>query len=436
MKAHLIALFIIGLFLLGGCVEFPEDTSTTIDTKANTQNEVNTQTNQKTNEVQQTEQKTAIEGSSRTNPASADKTVTTKFEHGWSDSAEAQIKITSLIRGTSAWSMIKEANMFNDEPAEGKEYILAKVYFKLIKNSNGESYSIPSYKFDAVSSSGKVYESASVVEPEPELSTELYPGADHEGWIAFEVDKSDKEPLMVFNRGSEGEVWIQLYGLQSATSTTTNPKDETEETTNVEEVTKLYSMNEEIEVDYLTYEITKAETFIEMGTSMFNKETSGKFIKVYLDITNNAKETKQIFTPRFKIEDNQDRKYDRLSDDMMYIADYLEFGKQLQPGLTTSGAIVFELPKDSLDLNLIISGDWLSVKEVKIKLSSIKNIGKDTTQQDEQDEMWDEAMEESEQQMEELMNKCNSPFKCSSSCPEYMDVGQKDCSSGQLCCMQ
>jgi len=199
---------------------------------------------------------------------------------------------------------------------------------------------------------------------------------------------------------------------------------------------KIYSINENINVDYLTYKVLKVEEFAKMGNSMFEKETNGKLIKVYLEILNNAKETKQIFTPRFKIEDNQGRKYDRLSDDMMYIADHIEFGIQLQPGLATEGAIVFEMPTNSEDLHLLVNGDWTSISEVKVKLDKINNIGVDTTLQDEQDEMMDEIYEQAEEDMEELMNKCNAPFKCSSSCGEYMDIGQKDCSSGQVCCME
>lgn len=158
---------------------------------------------------------------------------------------------------------------------------------------------------------------------------------------------------------------------------------------------KLYSVNEDIQVDYLTYRVTNAETFTEMGSSIFKKETNGKFVKVYLEITNNAKETKEIFSPRFRIIDNQERKYDRVSDDIFYINDPLEFGKQLQPSLTTSGAIVFELPKDSSDLKLIISGDWLSATEIMVELNNIKNIGKDTTLKEEQNKILEEAMEES-----------------------------------------
>jgi hypothetical protein len=198
----------------------------------------------------------------------------------------------------------------------------------------------------------------------------------------------------------------------------------------------IYSMNQNVNIDYLIYKATKAETFTEMGTSMFNKETNGKFVKIYLDITNNAKETKQIFTPRFILIDNQGRQFDRISDDMVYIADYLEFGKQLQPSLAASGAIVFELPKDSADLKLIITGDWTSTSKVIIAISNVKDIGKDTTQKYEQDKMWDETMKESEEKTKELMNKCNAPFSCSSSCPDMLDVGQKDCPSGKVCCMQ
>ena len=197
----------------------------------------------------------------------------------------------------------------------------------------------------------------------------------------------------------------------------------------------VYLINEDIKVDYLTYEVIKVETFTKMGTSILKKETEGKFVKVYIKITNNAKETKQIFTPRFKVIDNQDRRFDRVADDIFYISDGLEFGKQLQPSLTISGAIVFELPKDSGELKLEISGDWLSVTKIIIALSNIKDMGTDTTLKEKQDKMMDEVMEEAESQVEEIMSRCNAPFKCSSDCAASADVGRKDCPSGQLCCM-
>lgn len=70
-----------------------------------------------------------------------------------------------------------------------------------------------------------------------------------------------------------------------------------------------------------------------------------------------------------------------------------------------------------------------------ISLPTIQNIGVDTTLKEKQDEIMDEVMEEGQRQMEEIMGKCNAPFKCSSGCAKYSDVGQKDCPSGQVCCM-
>lgn len=215
-------------------------------------------------------------------------------------------------------------------------------------------------------------------------------------------------------------------GTQVVQETATEVKSEPEKTVPEAAPSEtVYEMNTEVPVDYLTYRITKAETFTEMGTEFLDKQTEGKFIKVYLEIMNTAKETKDIFTPRFSIIDDQGRKYDRLSDDMMYISDILEFGAQLQPGLSKEGAIVFELPKDSQDLVLLVSGDWLSGKEVKIKITNIEDIGADTTLEDETDE-----------DIEAMMSKCSAPFKCNSNCPEHMDVGQKDCDDGELCCME
>ena len=121
---------------------------------------------------------------------------------------------------------------------------------------------------------------------------------------------------------------------------------------------------------------------------------------------------------------------------MLYIADYISFGTQLQPGLKVSGAIVFELPSDAEGLKLVLSGDWLSETEVIANIGEVKDIGQDTTQKEKTEEIMGGAIEESEEMMEELMNKCSAPFQCSSNCPEYMDVGKKDCDSGELCCVQ
>ena len=170
---------------------------------------------------------------------------------------------------------------------------------------------------------------------------------------------------------------------------------------------KTYNIGESINLDYLTYKVHKAESFTKMGTSMMKKETNGKFIKLYLSILNKAKETKQIFSPRFTLIDSQDRQFDQAVEATLYIKDFILFGEQLQPGLPLEGAIVFELPKDANNLKLKVVGDWLSISEVIINLNNIQDIGQDTTMQDELDTQMEDIMEQSQQQMEAMMDNFN-----------------------------
>ena len=44
---------------------------------------------------------------------------------------------------------------------------------------------------------------------EPTLSTDLYEGAEYEGWTYFMVNKGD-QPLAVFNQGWDDEVWFDI----------------------------------------------------------------------------------------------------------------------------------------------------------------------------------------------------------------------------------
>lgn len=126
---------------------------------------------------------------------------------------KAEVAIKDIIRGEKAWEMIKEANMFNSPAPEGYEYILAKINFKLLDINDGQSYNLSTVGFEMISSDGKKYDSAIVVEPEPMIDTELYKGASHEGWAAFLVKKDDAKPKLVFGRKYDGSggIWFKAY---------------------------------------------------------------------------------------------------------------------------------------------------------------------------------------------------------------------------------
>lgn len=151
-------------------------------------------------------------GHSRSSPAPINTPLTIHFGYSWGQLTDAEITLLNVKRGDSAWSAIKEANMFNEAPKDGKEYLLVKFNVKILKTSDDKSYSLSGYSFDAVSQNGAVYDNPFVLTPEPQLSGDLYAGASKEGWVAFLIDQSDTSPLISFNRDQNGqdELWFNL----------------------------------------------------------------------------------------------------------------------------------------------------------------------------------------------------------------------------------
>jgi len=151
-------------------------------------------------------------GSSRNFPADRNVEITYEFED-WYQTYTCTVEFIELIRGEQAWTILEETNsVWNEEPAEGYEYILAKVSFKLLTiPSDEDDYSLSKMDFDVVSADGVVYDSSfMLIEPTPDISADLYPGATHEGWAGFLVEKTDTKPLLVFRR-DHGGAWFKLY---------------------------------------------------------------------------------------------------------------------------------------------------------------------------------------------------------------------------------
>jgi hypothetical protein len=146
---------------------------------------------------------------SRYNPAKQDDLLIVDVDDWVYGHRKYQISLVDKVMdGEQAWSLISEANIFNDPAPAGKKYVLAKFYFKLLE-ADQEPFEVYSVGFEAVSKNGVVYEPAFVVEPEPALWTDIYIGGVYKGWAAFLVDEKD-EPLIVWNREFDDEVWFSL----------------------------------------------------------------------------------------------------------------------------------------------------------------------------------------------------------------------------------
>jgi len=121
-----------------------------------------------------------------------------------------EIELTEVISGDEAWNIVKNANMFNDEPLEGKEYILAKFKIQIL-DSEEDPFELNHSYFSVISGEGIEYtDFISVSGLEPDLRADVYIGAIHEGWTYFLVDKDDNDPLAVFDRKYDSEIWFKL----------------------------------------------------------------------------------------------------------------------------------------------------------------------------------------------------------------------------------
>ncbi len=128
-------------------------------------------------------------GTDRNNPAPLGETVV---------SEDWQVTILEVIRGEEALAMIMEANEFNESPAEGMEYILARVHVRYISTIDGSMY-IDSTDFQATGDKNVLYEVLFVVEPEPILDIPLFPSGEYEGWIVMQASQGETGLLAVYN---------------------------------------------------------------------------------------------------------------------------------------------------------------------------------------------------------------------------------------------
>ncbi|RIK38093.1 MAG: hypothetical protein DCC58_17120, partial [Chloroflexi bacterium] len=108
-----------------------------------------------------------------------------------------EIWVIESVRGEVALARIKEANMFNDDPSPGMEYVLVKIGARNVNPQPGSSQ-ISSLSFKLTGDAGRVYENPILVEPAPELSFDVYAGGSVEGWVALECAAGETNLRVVY----------------------------------------------------------------------------------------------------------------------------------------------------------------------------------------------------------------------------------------------
>jgi len=144
------------------------------------------------------------------NPAAVGSPVRSMIELGsvYSNIYDITITVIETVRGKEAMDRLKAASSSNPMPAEGFEYVLARIKFEI--KGRAVSDKLPfdlgdaPLQWVALAADLTEYTRISVTVPKPALAGMVQPGSSVEGWVAFAVDRKDSKPVMVFDPDTGG----------------------------------------------------------------------------------------------------------------------------------------------------------------------------------------------------------------------------------------
>ncbi len=135
-------------------------------------------------------------GIERLEPAKINETVVTE---DW------EIRVTEVVRGQAALDMVLETNEYSEQPAAGMEYLAVKIYAHCIATED-KPYNIDEFSFESTGDSNTIYDFVAVVDPDPQLSSWLYPDGEREGWIVVQAAVGETGVKLIF------EPWLDFSG--------------------------------------------------------------------------------------------------------------------------------------------------------------------------------------------------------------------------------
>jgi hypothetical protein len=148
---------------------------------------------------------------SSTIPAAIGSPVRSMVELGsvYTNIYDITITVLETVRGKEAMDRLKAAGPDNKAPAEGFEYILARIKFEFKGRAVSDRipFDLGNAPLQWVALTGKElteYNRVSVTVPKPALTGMVKPGQSVEGWVAFAVDQKDSKPVMVFDPDTGG----------------------------------------------------------------------------------------------------------------------------------------------------------------------------------------------------------------------------------------
>ncbi|MFC5773165.1 DUF4352 domain-containing protein [Ectobacillus antri] len=134
---------------------------------------------------------------------------------------------------------------------------------------------------------------------------------------------------------------------------------------------KVFGLNEAVTVDKFTYTVKSVNETNKLSNVLGDKTTSGKFVIVEVDVKNGDKKARLVDGEMFRIKAGGNE-YEANIEYDMYVneGDIGFFLKEINPGISKAGKVVFELPADvaSYDLEVSSGLGWSGGKYEMIKL--------------------------------------------------------------------
>lgn len=146
----------------------------------------------------------------RLSPAKLGQIVTVGAESSNGSNCILEIELVEVLKGEDALIMSKNITDYIG-PGENKQYAFAKFRIKNVKNNSTKDLPFPlnSAYFNYATSNYKKYNDwINAFGLDPDITADLYEGAEHIGWVTLYVEKDDPKPKVVF-LGGEG-VWFDL----------------------------------------------------------------------------------------------------------------------------------------------------------------------------------------------------------------------------------
>ena len=155
-------------------------------------------------------------------------------------------------------------------------------------------------------------------------------------------------------------------------SNTSTSGEEGSKTQAVSKTEQSYGLKQEAPAGDLIFtanSVTKKKT---IGSSVFAKTSqSGTFVIVNMTLANKGKETLTTDSSLFELMDSEGRTFENSRDGqaaVMLGGNDNFFLKQVQPGLSATGDVVFEVPSDASGLKIVVRAGAFSSKKATINL--------------------------------------------------------------------